>query len=179
MSPTAALDSTVFRIYLGIALGMLGVAGATLAVLDWGFRRNVSHAWTSYRGWLMMIPLIVAAIFLGRIPTIIFLTVVAVFGFKEYRPSYGAIPGLGHDLDGVSRASWRSAASRRLWIPAWPCRAGTACLPFCPPTSWPRFCWFPFSATAPGAASGHCPGDPGVPVHRLDVRAPDLPGQRP
>ena len=66
MSPQAALESPVFRFYLAVAAGLLVVAGAALALLKWGLHKDVDHAWRAYRGWLLMVPLGLGCIFLGR-----------------------------------------------------------------------------------------------------------------
>jgi len=89
MSPSAALDSTVFRFYAALLLGGLLLAGILLAFLRWGLKKQVDHAWGSYRGWLIMVPIILLALFLGRIPTIIFFTTLSVFGFKEFARATG------------------------------------------------------------------------------------------
>ena len=88
MSASAAWASPIFRIYAGLVLSLLVAAGITLFALGRG-GRNVGHAWSSYRGWLIMIPLVMAAIFLGRATTIALFTVLAVFGFKEYARATG------------------------------------------------------------------------------------------
>jgi phosphatidate cytidylyltransferase len=84
MSPTLALQSPVFLFYLALAATLLIVAGAVLAVLQWGFRNNVSHAWKAYCGWLFIVPLLILGFFLGREAAIVFLTLVAIFGFQEF-----------------------------------------------------------------------------------------------
>ena len=89
MSPTEALASEVFRIYLILIAAILVVAGAVLAALRWGLRRDVGHAWKAYRGWLVIVPLLVGTIFLGRAATILFVTLVSIFGFKEYARATG------------------------------------------------------------------------------------------
>ncbi len=89
MSPTEALASEVFRIYLILIAAILVVAGAVLTTLRWGLRRDVGHAWKAYRGWLVIVPLLVGAIFLGRAATILFVTLVSIFGFKEYARATG------------------------------------------------------------------------------------------
>jgi phosphatidate cytidylyltransferase len=89
MSPSEALASDVFRIYFILIVELLVVAGVALAVLRWGLRRDVSHAWKSYRGWLIIVPLVVGPIFLGRAATILFVTLVSIFGFKEYARATG------------------------------------------------------------------------------------------
>jgi phosphatidate cytidylyltransferase len=89
MCPSAALSSDVFRIYAGIVLGLLIAGGLLIAVLRWGLRRDVSHAWQSYTSWLVMVPLIVLGIFAGRVPLIVLLSVLAIFAFKEYARATG------------------------------------------------------------------------------------------
>ena len=89
MSPSAALSSDVFRIYACLLLGVLAVGGLLIAVLRWGFRRDVSHAWQSYTSWLVMTPLVFLGIFGGRVPLIVLLSLLAVFAFKEYARATG------------------------------------------------------------------------------------------
>lgn len=89
MSPNAALASSVFWFYGGVALGLLVVAGVGLALLRWGWRKNVDHAWRSYLGWLAMIPLLFAVLFLGREATVVFFALVALFGCKEFARATG------------------------------------------------------------------------------------------
>jgi phosphatidate cytidylyltransferase len=89
MSIENALASEIFRVYVGIALAVLVAAGGLLAVLRWGMKRDVEHAWKAYRGWLAMVPVVVAALFFGRVTTIVFFTAVALFSFKEYARATG------------------------------------------------------------------------------------------
>src|SRR5207247_8046207 len=84
MSPTRALQSPVFLFYLALAASLLAVAGVVLAVLKWGLRKNVGHAWRAYGGWLFMVPLLLLVFFLGREAGIVFVTLVAIFGFREF-----------------------------------------------------------------------------------------------
>src|SRR5262245_57389921 len=89
MSPREALRSPVALFYAGLAFGLLLVAGLLLAALRWGLRKNVDQAWQSYRGWLFIVPLTAAAIFLGREATIVFFTGVALLGFREFAGATG------------------------------------------------------------------------------------------
>jgi phosphatidate cytidylyltransferase len=89
MSYHEALQSDVFRLYVAIALGVLMAAGLLLAVLRWGLRCDVTHAWQAYCGWLVMAPLVAGSVFLGREAAIVFFTLVAVFGFKEFARATG------------------------------------------------------------------------------------------
>jgi phosphatidate cytidylyltransferase len=99
MSPTMALQSPVFLFYLAMAASLLVLGGLVLAVLKWGLRKNVDHAWAAYCGWLFMVPLLLLVFFLGREAGIIFLTLVAMVGFQEFARA----SGLYHDrvLTGV------------------------------------------------------------------------------
>jgi phosphatidate cytidylyltransferase len=89
MSPEAALHSDVFRIYVGILVGLLAVAGAAIAFLSFVLKKDVTHAWKSYRSWLLMIPMVLVGILLGRLATIAFFLLLAFFGFKEYARATG------------------------------------------------------------------------------------------
>ena len=89
MSPDAALKSSVFLTYLGVLLGLLAVAGAAIGVLGLILRKDVGHAWKAYRSWLIMIPLVLVCVFLGRLATIAFFALLAIFGFKEFARATG------------------------------------------------------------------------------------------
>jgi phosphatidate cytidylyltransferase len=93
MSPQTALASAIFQFYVAIAAGLLIGAGTVLAVLRWGVHKNVNHAWHAYRGWLIIVPVVLLGIFLGRVVTILFFTIVAFWGFSEYARA----TGLYHD----------------------------------------------------------------------------------
>lgn len=94
MSPSAALTNEVFRFFALLITGLLVVGGVTIAIFRFGFAKDVSHAWDSYRGWLVMVPTISASLFAGRAVTICFFAVVAVAAFVEYARA----TGLHHDL---------------------------------------------------------------------------------
>src|SRR5512143_2569808 len=94
MSPTAALTNEVFRFFALLTTGLLVVGGVTIAIIRFGFEKDVSDTWDSYRGWLVIVPAISASLFAGRAVTICFLAVVAVAAFVEYARA----TGLHHDL---------------------------------------------------------------------------------
>ncbi len=81
--------SPTIRIYLYIAAGILGFAGTAIAILKFGLRKNAEHAWHAFRGWLIMIPLVVGAILLGRVATIVFFGLIALVGFTEFARATG------------------------------------------------------------------------------------------
>ena len=82
-------SSNVIRIYLIIAGGLLLFAGTAIVLLRFVLKKNAEHAWHAFRGWLIMIPLVVGAILLGRTATIVFFGLVALGGFTEFARATG------------------------------------------------------------------------------------------
>jgi hypothetical protein len=89
MSPAAALASPIFRFYVALIVILLLLAGGILGLLRWKSSRNVSHAWRAYRSWLLMIPLVLGAVFLGRAATIVLFMGLSLLGFKEFARATG------------------------------------------------------------------------------------------
>src|SRR5262245_17432687 len=85
MSPREALYNPVVHFYLALVFGLLLVAGVPLVLL----RRRAGHAWRAYRGWLVMVPLVAAALLLGRETAILFFTAVGLLGFREFARATG------------------------------------------------------------------------------------------
>ncbi len=81
--------SPVLRVYLYIAGGLLLFAGTAIVLLKFVFKKNAEHAWHAFRGWLIMIPLVVGAILLGRTATIVFFGLIAIGGFTEFARATG------------------------------------------------------------------------------------------
>lgn len=73
--------------YGAAILGILALAGLLLAVL--GRERDVSGPWRTYRGWLIMIPLVLGTLALGREATIVGVTLLSIVGFKELARATG------------------------------------------------------------------------------------------
>ena len=82
------MQSDVFLTYLQIVGGLLVIAGLVIAVLR-GFGKNVDSIIRTYRGWLIMVPLVLGFIFLGRTATIVGVMLLALFGFKEFARATG------------------------------------------------------------------------------------------
>ncbi len=89
MSPSAALASDVLRLFALLTTGLLVVGGAIIGVVRLRFKKNVSHAWDSYRGWLMMVPIIAVSLFAGRAVTICFFAIISIVAFTEYARATG------------------------------------------------------------------------------------------
>jgi phosphatidate cytidylyltransferase len=88
VSINSALGSPIFLTYLAIVGGLLATAGFLLALVTL-LGKNVSSVWATYRGWLVMVPIVIGTIFLGRSATIIGITLLALFGFREYARATG------------------------------------------------------------------------------------------
>ena len=89
MSPSAALASDIFCVFALITTGLLIVGGAIIAVLRFGLAKDVSHAWDSYCGWLVMVPTISLFLFAGRAAAVCFFGVIAVLAFMEFARATG------------------------------------------------------------------------------------------
>lgn len=89
MSPAAAVQSDVFRLYFYIVAAFLVLAALALAVATWGLKRDVRSVWTTYRSWLVMSAVLIGAIFAGRVATILLFTLLAIFGLKEFARATG------------------------------------------------------------------------------------------
>jgi len=89
MNWETALHDPIYRTFVVICGGLLAVGGTLLALLRVKFGRVPVSAWHSYRGWLVMVPLFLIVVFLGREATIIFLALVALVAFKEFARGTG------------------------------------------------------------------------------------------
>jgi phosphatidate cytidylyltransferase len=89
VSVQTALHSEIFRTYVLIVGGLLVFSGGVLATLDRGLRTNVQPIWVTYRGWLVMVPLVLGSVLLGRVSTIVGCTLVAILGLKEFARATG------------------------------------------------------------------------------------------
>lgn len=89
MSPERALQSPVFLFYLTLAASLLIVAGIVFAILRWGFRKNLSHALRAYGGWLLIVPVLLLAFFLGREACILLVILISALCFREFARAAG------------------------------------------------------------------------------------------
>jgi phosphatidate cytidylyltransferase len=89
MSPSAALQNEIFRMFALLTTSLLIVGGAAIGLIRFAFAKDVSHAWDSYRGWLIMVPVISVSLFAGRETAICFFTLVAIAAFIEYARATG------------------------------------------------------------------------------------------
>ena len=122
MTISTALENEVFLTYVVMIGGLLGIAGAALAILT-VMGRNIAPVWNTYRGWLLMIPLVLGTVFLGRTAVIIGVALLAVFGFKEFARATGLyddwwLTGLVY-LGIIALATASFVTDPRLGHPGW------------------------------------------------------------
>jgi phosphatidate cytidylyltransferase len=89
MTPQLAWQSEIFRSYAIIVGVVLVASGVALALLKWGFRKDVQSIWLTYRSWLVMAPLMLACVFGGRVVVIVVICLLAGLGFKEFARATG------------------------------------------------------------------------------------------
>src|SRR6476619_3071169 len=89
MSPSQALHDPVFRAYLWVIFGSLGIGGVVLGFLSLGLKKELGSIWSTYRSWLILAPIGLAVVFAGRVPTIVGVTLLGIFGFKEFARASG------------------------------------------------------------------------------------------
>jgi phosphatidate cytidylyltransferase len=89
ISPHTALHDPVFRAYLMIVPVSLAIGGAILGFLDWGLKKELGAIWKTYRSWLVMASIGLMFVFAGRIPVIVGVTLLSIFGFNEFARSSG------------------------------------------------------------------------------------------
>ena len=84
MSPQIALHDPVFRAYFYIVLLSLAIAGAVLGFLRFVLKRETGSMFKTYWSWIIIAGIGFIVVFLGRVPTIVGATLLAVYAFKEF-----------------------------------------------------------------------------------------------
>lgn len=89
MSPQIALHDPVFRAYFWIVLVSLAIAGVVLGFLRFVLRKETASMFETYWSWILIAGIGFIIVFLGRIPTIVGVTLVALYAFKEFAHASG------------------------------------------------------------------------------------------
>ena len=84
-----ALSDPIFLAYAKLVGGLLGGAGVILLFMTYILRKDVSGIWRTYRGWLIMIPLVLATLAAGREAIVIGVGLLAGLGFREFARATG------------------------------------------------------------------------------------------
>jgi phosphatidate cytidylyltransferase len=85
-------DNSIYQIYAGVVVGLLAVVGGLLAYLTRVQNKNLGSIWATYRGWLVMAPIVLAAVALGRfgvIGLVLLLSLAAVYEYARATGLYG------------------------------------------------------------------------------------------
>jgi hypothetical protein len=99
MSPQIALHDAVFRAYFWIVLISLAIAGAVLGFLRFVLKKETASMFKTYWSWILIAGIGFVVVLLGRIPTIVGVTLVAIYAFKEFAHA-----------SGLYRDSWMTGA---------------------------------------------------------------------
>src|ERR1700736_4798087 len=89
MSPQIALHDPVFRAYFAIVLVSLAIGGAVLGLVRFILKRETASMFRTYWSWILMAGIGLVVVFLGRIPTIVGVTLLAIYAFKEFARASG------------------------------------------------------------------------------------------
>jgi len=89
MNATLALHDPVFRLYCLITAGALVIGGVALAFLTLVRKKDLQPVWATYRGWLVMAPVALGCVFMGRVAMIVLVGLLAGAGFKEFARATG------------------------------------------------------------------------------------------
>src|SRR5256886_9267251 len=91
MSPQIALHDPVFRAYFWIVLISLVIAGAVLGFLRFVLKKETASMFKTYWSWILIAGIGFIVLFLGRIPTIVGVTLLAIYAFKEFAHASGLV----------------------------------------------------------------------------------------
>ena len=78
------LQNNVFQLYAVLIGGLFVLTGVIFIIMDKILHKNISSMWHIYRGWLIMVPIFFAFIIMGRIPIILGLFGLSLYGFIEF-----------------------------------------------------------------------------------------------
>src|SRR5688572_8329810 len=85
-------DNSIFQTYAGVVVGMLAIVGGLLAYLSRVRQMNIGSIWATYRGWLVMAPIVLVAVALGRfgvIGLVLLLSLAAVYEYARATSLHG------------------------------------------------------------------------------------------
>src|SRR5881397_2009389 len=89
MLPQIALHDPVFRAYFLIVLISLAIGGTAVGFLRFVLKKETASMFKTYWSWIFMAGIGLIVVFLGRIPTIVGVTLLGVYAFKEFARASG------------------------------------------------------------------------------------------
>jgi phosphatidate cytidylyltransferase len=111
-----AISDPVYRTYVVLIFSLLGLSAVILSAITWGLKRHVPKVWQIWRSWVVMAPLALLVVGLGRETTIIGVTLLAIFGFKEFARATGLYRDWG--MTGVVYLAIVASGAAAIW-PDW------------------------------------------------------------
>src|SRR5687768_2071141 len=114
MSLDAALTDPVVRLYVGVVAAILVIAGALLTLLKYGLKKEVGGVITIYRSWLIMAPIMIGCVILGRVPFIFLIGVLSIVGFKEFARATGLYDDWW--MTGIAYLGIATVTAAALWL---------------------------------------------------------------
>ena len=93
MSPAAAIADNTVLAYIALAAALLSGSGGLLLFLAYGLERPVGSIWRIYRGWLVMVPVILCVLLAGlyQLTTVLLLRHGSYTALAVTRASQGLI----------------------------------------------------------------------------------------
>ena len=88
-SPMVALADGTIQTYVALVSTLLASIGLLLLVLTYVFHCRLGSVWRTYRSWLVMVPLVLLVVVLGRVATILSVAALAMFAFREFARATG------------------------------------------------------------------------------------------
>lgn len=89
MTPAIAWHDSVFRFYCVVTAVALLLGGVALALLTFVMKKDVRSVWATYRSWLVIAPVVLGFVFIGRMGVIVLVWLLAMAGFKEFARATG------------------------------------------------------------------------------------------
>jgi phosphatidate cytidylyltransferase len=114
MTPGEALNHPVVRLYIAVIVGVLLVSGALLAILKYALKKQVGSVITIYRSWLIMAPIIIGCVLLGRVPFVLMVGALSIAGFKEFARATGLYDDWW--MTGIAYLGIATVTAASLWL---------------------------------------------------------------
>src|SRR5947207_14186245 len=89
MLPQIALHDPVFRAYFWIVLISLVIGGGVLGFLRFVLKNETAAMFKTYWSWILIAGIGFIVVFLGHIPTIVGVTFLAIYAFKQFARASG------------------------------------------------------------------------------------------
>ncbi len=83
------IQNNLIALYATAILGLLLVTVIVLVIMNKVFKINTASRWSIVRGWLIMLPLVLLVMALGRVAIILGVCLLSIYGFREFSRATG------------------------------------------------------------------------------------------